>query len=120
MLLINRDLPYSETSFDDVYFELLDDFVKLGEDFDPLGIQSHYDNVMTTISELSALYDKIGLRYNVPLKITEYSCNITDNILQANYTRDVMINAFSDENITEFIMSAFHKGYDNVLEIIIE
>lgn len=70
------------TSFDDTYFELIDDFVKLDVDFDSLGIQSHYDNVMPTISELSALYNKIGSRYNVPLKITEYSCNITDNVLE--------------------------------------
>ncbi|MBE7047264.1 MAG: hypothetical protein E7396_07595 [Ruminococcaceae bacterium] len=106
----DMDLTYNETSFDDTYFELIDDFVKLDVDFDSLGIQSHYDNVMPTISELSALYNKIGSRYNVPLKITEYSCNITDNVLQANYTRDIMINAFSNENITEFIMWGFQEG----------
>ena len=106
----DMDLTYNETGFDDVYFELVDDFVKLGVDFDSLGIQSHYDNIMPTIDELSALYNKIGTRYNVPLKITEYSCNITDNILQANYTRDVMINAFSNEHISEFVMWGFQEG----------
>ncbi len=105
-------LYYNETSpvWNPEFIEYLDKFVENGVDFDGIGIQSHYDGNLKMPTELMGLYDKLAEKYNKRLKITEYSCSIADINLQGNYTRDVMITCFAEENMDGFLMWRFFDG----------
>ncbi len=104
-------LYYNETSpvWNPEFIEYLDKFVELGVDFDGIGIQSHYDGNLKMPTELTALYEKLD-KYNKRLKVTEYSCSIADQNLQGNYTRDVMITCFAEDNMDGFLMWGFFDG----------
>ena len=96
----------------DEYIEYLDLFEEMGVDYDGLGIQSHYDNIAAfkMPTELMAFYDKLEADYGKRLKITEFSCSIPDQALQANYMRDVMISCFAEESMDGFLMWGFWDG----------
>ncbi len=106
------DLYYNETSpvWEDSFFEYLDMFEERGVDYDGIGIQSHYDSTIRNPSEVVALYERLRTDYNKRLKVTEYSCSKYDEILQANYTRDMLIAAFAEENMDGFLYWGFWDG----------
>ena len=106
------DLYYNETSpvWEDSFFEYLDMFEERNVDYDGIGIQSHYDSSIKNPSEVVALYERLRTDYNKRLKVTEYSCSKYDEILQANYTRDMLIAAFAEENMDGFLYWGFWDG----------
>jgi len=60
-------------------------------------------------TEQIKFYDRIA-SYDKKLKVTEYTCVIADKKLQANFTRDHMIAAFSHPNMEGYVMWAFWDG----------
>ena len=109
------DLYYNEArayTMQEDYFRLLDMFEKLGIDYDALGIQTHRDSLeaLYDMNDVVAFYDKIRTTYNKTLKVTEYSCNVSDENIQGNYTRDSLIAAFAEPNMEGFIYWGFWDG----------
>ena len=109
------DLYYNEArayTTQDEYFRLLDLFEAKNVDYDALGIQTHRDSLeaLYDMNEVVAFYDKIRTQYNKTLKITEYSCNVSDENIQGNYTRDSLIAAFAEPNMEGFLYWGFWDG----------
>ena len=105
------DLYYNEATgahFQKGFLTILDKLVAYDVGFDAIGLQSHCENLQQP-SEYMALYDTLE-KYGKKLKTTEYSCNIDDPILQANYTRDFMITMFAEEDMYGFLMWGFWDG----------
>ncbi len=91
------------------YIELVDNYRKEGVPIDAMGVQGHVGrqprNPVDVISDLD-LFTPIG----VPIQITEFDVNTTDEELQADYTRDFLIACYSHPAITGFIMWGFWQG----------
>ena len=90
--------------------ERVKELVDMGADFDAIGIQSHYDSPDSmTPSKLLDIYADLS-KYGKEMKVTEFSCGIYDEGLQANYMRDVLICAFAEEKMNGFLMWSFWDG----------
>ncbi len=94
------------------FFELLDWYKANGVDYDAVGIQTHRDNYNSfyDFNDVIKLYEKIRTEYNKTIKITEYSCAVTNRELQANYTRDSLIAAFAQPNVEGFLFWGYWDG----------
>ena len=88
-------LYYNDYVTSEKLFELLDIMEELNVDYDGIGIQSHYSAV-TDMENLQAFYERLA-KYGKELKITEYDFACQDPELQASFTRDLLILAFSIE-----------------------
>ncbi|MBE7047267.1 MAG: hypothetical protein E7396_07610 [Ruminococcaceae bacterium] len=106
------ELYYNETHdvWTDEFFEYLDKFKEMDVDYDGIGIQSHYESYQKMPSEQMALYERLRNDYDKRIKVTEFSCSIEDENLQANYLRDSMIVAFAEPNMDGFLMWGFFDG----------
>ncbi len=106
------ELYYNETHdvWSDEFFEYLDKFKEMNVDYDGIGIQSHYESYQKMPTEQMALYERLRKDYDKRIKVTEFSCSIEDENLQANYLRDSMIVAFAEENMDGFLMWGFFDG----------
>lgn len=102
-------LYYNDFKTNDELFNQLDKMVKNNVDFDGIGLQSHYSSVVD-LEDVIALYDKLDEKYGKRLKVTEYDFATTDPILQANYTRDILIASFAQESVDGFIMWGYKGG----------
>ena len=74
-----------------------------------IGFQGHFgSNVVPPTRVLSGLdrFSKFGL----PIAITEFDINTPDETLQANYTRDFMIAAFSHPSVDSIMLWGFWEG----------
>ncbi len=105
----DADLYWNDYYTGEKLFEFMDMFEKLGVDYDGMGIQSHFSNAAMMPTEQLKFYDRIA-SYNKKLKVTEYTCVIADQKLQANFTRDHMIAAFSHPDMDGYVMWAFWDG----------
>ena len=108
---LGNDVPlyYNDFKTNDELFNQLDKMVKNNVDFDGIGLQSHYSSVVD-FEDVIALYDKLDEKYGKRLKVTEYDFATNDPILQANYTRDLMIASFAQESFDGFIMWGYKGG----------
>ncbi len=106
------DLYYNEAicAWQDGFKDILNIFKDLKIDYDGIGLQSHYDNYFRTPAEMVDFYKNLRETYGKRLKVTEYSCNVFDSVFQANFTRDAIIAAFSEENMDGFLFWGFWQG----------
>ncbi|MBE7053715.1 MAG: endo-1,4-beta-xylanase, partial [Ruminococcaceae bacterium] len=104
-------LYYNEHRYSDDVFEMLQDFVDADIDFDGIGIQSHYGTPLNPVS-IYETFNKFAA-YGKEIKVTEYDYNTTDFDLQANFTRDFMITAFSHPSMAGFVLWGMRGGTQN-------
>ena len=105
-------LYYNDFTTNEDLFTLLDTMVKNNVDFDGIGIQSHYRSVVN-LEEVIDFYNRLD-KYGKRLKITEYDYHaLGDEILQGNYTRDILIASFAQESVDGFILWGFKGGPDS-------
>ena len=104
------------------YFDTLEKVIATGADFDGIGFQSHYDRNVPDVEEIIALYEKMENYGDKKLKVTEFTNAITDMAYQGNFTRDIMIASFAEDDMTGFILwnfwdssvdDSFRTIYDN-------
>jgi GH35 family endo-1,4-beta-xylanase len=91
------------------YEETIKFLLDHGAPLSGIGIQSHFGWYLSApVDVLKGLdrFAKLGLQ----LEITEHDININDEQLQADYTRDYMILAFSHPAVTSFISWGFWEG----------
>ncbi len=91
------------------FFRILDEMKEVGVDYDGIGLQSHHDKAQENMEEILKTFDKVH-SYGKEVKVTEYSCAVKDQILQANFTRDFFISVFSKPYITGIVMWGFWDG----------
>ena len=94
------------------FFDNLDLFNSLGIDYDGVGIQTHRDgkDFLYDTREVIEFYNKIRTEYGKRIKVTEYSCNMEDKNMQANYLRDMIIAAYAEENMDGFLFWGYWDG----------
>lgn len=108
---VDVDLYYNDFVMTDKMFELLDLMEEMEVDYDGIGIQSHFSNPYN-METLYKYYQKMA-SYGKRLKVTEYDFACADEKLQAEYTRDMLILAFSVEEMDGFYMWGLRGGQGN-------
>lgn len=101
-------LYYNDYTTSSKIFALLNSMEKMGVDYDGIGIQSHYSSV-PDMDDLISFYERLS-KYGKEIKITEYDFACEDPLLQASFTRDLMILAFSHDAIEGFYLWGFFGG----------
>ena len=77
---------------------------------DGIGFMAHFKHQsLRPIDELWKVYDRFA-KFGVPLQLTEFDIDTTDEQLQADYLRDVMILTFSHPSFDAIIMWGFWEG----------
>lgn len=74
-----------------------------------IGIQGHYDNNPTPPEILFQDIDRLAA-LGLPILISEHSINSTDEIFQADYTRDFVTTAFSHPEVVGILFWGFWAG----------
>ncbi|NBB83427.1 MAG: hypothetical protein GVY28_08475 [Alphaproteobacteria bacterium] len=81
-----------------------------GAPLDALGMQCHFDEASLTPPEIAYQILNQYARYDLPIQITEFDVNTTDERLQADYLRDFMTLAFSHPSVNGFVLWGFHEA----------
>lgn len=104
---------YSIEGTDDVklakFCALLDEMKKENVPFDGIGSQCHIGMNPPPVNKFLESLDALG-RYTDNIKITEYDCNAVDEELAADFTRDILIAAYSHPKVKGFLMWGFWDG----------
>ncbi len=107
------ELYYNDYKTQGEMVNFVKSLIEAGVDFDGVGLQSHHDSapdIVTTLKWWNEIAE-MGKR----LKITEYDFATmqNDQELQASYTRDYMIAAFSVEAMDGFYIWGHYGGANN-------
>lgn len=87
------------------------DLLKQGGLIEGLGEQSHYnEGNLTDIATLGTLITQYANRWSLPVAITEFDVNTTDEQLQADYLRDYLTMTFSQPGVDQFLHWGFWAG----------
>lgn len=90
----------------DTITELIDDGVDLGG----IGMQSHFNaNSLTDIEDVWAYLDQFAAT-GVPITITEYDLDTTNEQLKADYLRDFLTAVFAHSGTNGFMLWGFWEG----------
>jgi len=77
---------------------------------DGIGFMAHFkESSLRSIDGLREIYDRFA-KFDVPLQLTEFDIDTTDEQLQADYLRDVMTITFSHPSFNAIIMWGFWEG----------
>jgi endo-1,4-beta-xylanase len=91
------------------YIDTIALMMKKGAPIEGIGIQGHVGrqprNPAQVLTDLD-LFKKL----NLPIQITEFDINMTDEDLQADYTRDFLIACYSHPLVTGFTIWGFWQG----------
>jgi GH35 family endo-1,4-beta-xylanase len=97
------DLPHRNG-----YFNIIQYLLDLGAPIDGLGMQGHFGSA-TPPEVMLRIIDRFA-QFNKQIEITEYDFNSKDEQLQATFTRDLLLTAFSHPAMTNFLMWGFWEG----------
>ncbi len=87
------------------YFAVINWLLDNGAPLDGAGMQGHFAGP-TPIDRMQEIIDRFS-QLRVPLAITEYDFNSTDESLQADFTRDFLTLIFSSPKFDDFLMWGF-------------
>ena len=74
-----------------------------------IGLQAHFKSDLTPPARLIQILDRFG-QFGLPLQVTEHDINITDEQLQADYTRDFLTAVFSHPAVNGILTWGFWEG----------
>jgi GH35 family endo-1,4-beta-xylanase len=74
-----------------------------------IGMQGHFQTTLVPPATLLSTLDRFST-FGLPIKITEFDINNTDELLQADYTRDFMTTVFSHPQVNGILMWGFWEG----------
>lgn len=101
------------------YLSSIQGLVNRGAQIDGIGFQGHFsDQSLTDISneggtDPQTVWDVIDMFHNatgLPITITEYDVNTTNEQVKADYLRDFLTAVFAHEAVDGFIMWGFWEG----------
>lgn len=90
------------------YYSMVETLLARGAPVEGIGMQGHFDTP-TPPERMLEILDRFA-RLGLPVVITEYDFATADEELQAQFTRDLMIVAFSHPAVTDFLMWGFWEG----------
>ena len=100
------DLFYNEARvFDSNFYQLMRDMIAEGVDFQGIGLESHVR--ATDVEDVINMFETV-CSFGKKVAITEFDNNETDKELQASFTRNFLILAFSYEPVTRFVTWGFN------------
>jgi endo-1,4-beta-xylanase len=108
-MIINDAGNLGEGNQDGEFKRILRRMQTLGAPLEGIGLQSHFGYKLTPPEELHTRLNGFG-ELGLPLTITEFDINITDERLQADYQRDFMTVMFANRNVGSFMMWGFWEG----------
>ena len=76
---------------------------------DGIGLQSHFDSNLTAPSRVLDLLDQFAA-FGKDLQVTEFDISMSDEQVQADYTRDFLTLCFSHPAMKGFMMWGFWEG----------
>lgn len=91
---------------------LVKGLVSAGAPIDALGLRSHFDTNLTPPERALDYFDywANSFKSGLQLQVTEFDVNVPFETVQADYTRDYMLAAFSHPAMTGFVMRGFWEG----------
>jgi endo-1,4-beta-xylanase len=108
-LFVNDYGNLGEGTLDVEYKRIIQRLLDLGAPLEGIGLQAHFGWELTPPEELYARLEAFS-KFGLPLAITEFDINVTDEQLQADYLRDFMTVAFSHKGVSSFLMWGFWAG----------
>jgi endo-1,4-beta-xylanase len=108
-MFINDYGNLGEGTLDVEYKRILQRMKALGAPLEGIGLQGHFSWDMTPPEELNTRLNSFA-QFGVPLSITEFDVNISDERLQAAYLRDALTVAFANPSVNSFLMWGFWEG----------
>lgn len=105
-MFINDYGNLGEGTLDVEYKRILQKMQMLGAPLEGIGLQAHFAWDLTPPEELNQRLNEFG-KLGVPLAITEFDVNISDERLQAAYLRDALTVAFANPKVSSFLMWGF-------------
>ncbi len=86
--------------------------VAAGAPIDAIGLQSHLDSNLTPPTRALHYFDywANSFKPGMQIQVTEFDVNVPFETVQADYTRDYMIAAFSHPSMAGFMMWGFWEG----------
>jgi hypothetical protein len=75
-----------------------------------IGMQGHFNWQLTPPVRLLEVLDRFAA-LGLPIEVTEFDVDITDEQLQADYLRDFMTAVFSHPKVKGILMWGFWEGY---------
>lgn len=80
-----------------------------GAPLEGIGFQGHFGGTMIAPKNVLAGLDRFS-KFGLPISITEFDMNTTDDAIQSAYMRDFMTAAFSHPSVDTIIMWGFWEG----------
>lgn len=91
------------------YHDFLDQLKKADAPVSGIGMQGHFGAMLTDPARIYEVFDDFS-RHGVPLHITEFDVDTTDEEAQADFTRDALTIAFSHPKVEAFMVWGWWEG----------
>jgi endo-1,4-beta-xylanase len=91
------------------YHEFLDKIKAAGAPVSGIGMQGHFGAMLTDPARVYEVFNDFA-RHEVPLQITEFDIDTSDEETQAEYTRDMLTIAFSHPSMEAFVVWGWWEG----------
>ena len=98
-----------DSAHQDHYFATIQSLLAKKAPLQGIGIQGHFDENLTPIPRLLTILDRFA-EFGLPIEITEFDINTSDEELQGDYTRDFLTAMFSHRAITSILTWGFWEG----------
>ncbi len=108
-LFLNDYDNLGEGTLDVEFKRIIKRMLELGAPLEGIGLQAHFGWQVTPPEELFQRLNGFA-SFGLPLVITEFDVNTTDERLQADYLRDFLTVAFSHPAVSSFLMWGFWAG----------
>ncbi|MFP4156775.1 MAG: DUF2341 domain-containing protein [Opitutales bacterium] len=97
------------TDHKDFYYNLINDLQTSGVPLGGIGMQGHFGGTMPGVSDMQATLDRFA-SFGLPIRVTEYDHDISDEEAQAGYLRDVLTLTFAHPAADGFFVWGFWDG----------
>jgi GH35 family endo-1,4-beta-xylanase len=91
------------------YYRTIKYLIDEGAPLGGIGLQGHFSSGLASPAKLLETLNRFAA-FGLPLEVTEFDVDTTDEQLQADYTRDFMTVVFSHPAVEGFVMWGFWQG----------
>lgn len=93
----------------DTFYDHIQQVIHSGAPIDGIGMQGHVGWSMNSPTDLWKIFDRFA-SFGLPIRITEFDIGITDEQLQADYTRDFYIACFAHPSLAGITIWGLWEG----------
>ena len=91
------------------YFDIIKYIDSKGGKIEGIGMQGHFGSDLTPPIKVYSILERFAT-LGKEIKITEHDINVTQRVVQADYTRDFMTIVFSHPSVKSFLVWGFWAG----------